>query len=108
MQPGRIYVRQDEDGVLRMGDTRVMLDSVIASFHLGHSAETIAQQYPALTLEEVYGAITYYLANQVDVDQYLRKQDELWKQWREKAHAVEAPVVQRLRDIAARTKANTQ
>ena len=67
MQPVRIYVRQDENGVLRVGDTRVMLDSVIAAFHLGHSAETIAQQYPALSLEEVYGAITYYLANQADV-----------------------------------------
>ena len=40
-----------------------MLDSVVAAFHQGHSAETIAQQYPALSLEEIYGAITYYLAN---------------------------------------------
>jgi uncharacterized protein (DUF433 family) len=108
MQSARIYVRQDEQGVFRVADTRVMLDSVIAAFHLGHSAETIAQQYPALTLEEVYGAITYYLANQVDVDKYLRMQDEVWKQWREKASAIESPVVQRLRDIAASTSANTQ
>jgi hypothetical protein len=86
----------------------VMLDSVIAAFHLGHSAETIAQLYPALTLEEVYGAITYYLANQIGVDSYLRKQDNVWKQWREKASAIESPVVQRLRDKAASTSANTQ
>jgi Protein of unknown function (DUF433) len=85
-----------------------MLDSVIAAFHLGHSAETIAQLYPALTLEEVYGAITYYLANQIGVDSYLRKQDNVWKQWREKASAIESPVVQRLRDKAASTSANTQ
>jgi uncharacterized protein (DUF433 family) len=108
MQPARIYVREDEHGALRVGDSRVMLDSVVVAFHLGHSAETIAQQYPALTLEEVYGAITYYLANQVDVDQYLRKQDEVWNQWREKANAIESPVIQRLRDIAARTSVNTQ
>ena len=57
MQLAKSYVRQDEHGVLRIGDTRVMLDSVIAAFHQGHSAETIAQQYPALQLEEVYGAI---------------------------------------------------
>ncbi len=108
MQPVRIYVRQDENGVLRVWDTRVMLDSVVAAFHQGHSAETIAQQYSALSLEEVYGAITYYLANQADVDQYLRSQDEVWKQWREKAHAAESPVVQRLRDLAARTRTNAQ
>jgi uncharacterized protein (DUF433 family) len=108
MQQARTYVRQDEHGVLRVGDTRVMLDSVVAAFHLGHSAETIAQQYPALTLEEVYGAIAHYLANQADVDQYLRNQEEVWKEWREKANAAESPVVQRLRDLAARTRSNAK
>jgi uncharacterized protein (DUF433 family) len=108
MQQARTYVRQDEHGVLRVGDTRVMLDSVVAAFHLGHSAETIAQQYPALTLEEVYGAIAHYLANQADVDQYLRNQEEVWKEWREKANAAESPVVQRRRDLAARTRSNAK
>ena len=108
MQQARTYVRQDEHGVLRVGDTRVMLDSVVAAFHLGHSAETIAQQYPALTLEEVYGAIAHYLANQADVDQYLRNQEKVWKEWREKSNAAESPVVQRLRDLAARTRSNAK
>jgi uncharacterized protein (DUF433 family) len=101
MQAAKTYVRQDEHGVLRVGDTRVMLDSVVAAFHQGHSAETIAQQYPALSFEEVYGAIAYYLANRGDVDQYLRRQDEVWKQYREKANAAPSPVVQRLRRQAA-------
>jgi len=101
MQPAKTYVRQDEHGVFRVGDTRVMLDSVIVAFRLGHSAEMIAQKYPALSLEEVYGAIAYYLANQADVDQYLRNQDEVWKQWREKANAAASPVIQRLRGLAA-------
>jgi hypothetical protein len=85
-----------------------MLDSVVAGFHQGHSAETIAQQYPALLLEEVYGAIAYYLANRAEVDQYLRRQDEVWKQARDKASAVGSPVVQRLRSLAAETGANAQ
>ena len=108
MPTSRSYVRQDEHGVLRVGDTRVMLDSVVAAFHQGHSAETIAQQYPALSLEEVYGAIAYYLANQTEVDQYLLRQDELWKQGRETANAVASPVVQRLRGLAAKTGTKTQ
>ena len=108
MSTSKTYVRQDEQGVLRVGDTRVMLDSVVAAFHQGHSAETIAQQYPALSLEEVYGAIAYYLANQDDVDQYLRRQDEVWKQWREKANAVTSPVVQRLRRQAATAEAEAE
>jgi uncharacterized protein (DUF433 family) len=108
MHPAKTYVRQDEHGVFRVGGTRVMLDSIVAAFHLGHSAETIAQQYPALQLEEVYGAIAHYLANQVDVDEYLRNQEKVWNQWREKAEAAESPVVQRLREMATRTTALRQ
>jgi uncharacterized protein (DUF433 family) len=108
MQTAKIYVRQDEHGVLRVGDTRVMLDSVVAAFQQGHSAETIGQQYPALSLEEVYGAIAYYLANEEDVNQYLRRQDEVWKQWREKANAVTSPVVQRLRRHDAKAEADAR
>ncbi|MFN0316699.1 MAG: DUF433 domain-containing protein, partial [Burkholderiales bacterium] len=67
MQPSKAYVRTDEHGVLRVDESRVMLDSVIASFAQGYSAETIQQQYPALTLEQVYGAIAWYLANVEEV-----------------------------------------
>lgn len=101
MEPRKSYVRTDEHGVMRVGQTRVMLDSVVAAFQQGHSPETIQQQYPALTLEQVYGAIAYYLANRVEVDQYLERQGEVWKQWREKAAERTSPVVQRLRAQAA-------
>jgi uncharacterized protein (DUF433 family) len=57
------YVRLDESGVYRVGGTRVMFDSVLAAFQQGHSPETIRQQYPALTLEAVYGSIACYLAH---------------------------------------------
>jgi len=106
MEPTKSYVREDEHGVLRVGATRVMLDSVVAAFDQGHSAETIAQQYPSLSLEEVYGAIAYYLANKDEVDQYLRRQDDVWRRWREKAEAVTSPVVQRLRQQAIKSEAN--
>ena len=108
MQATKTYVGQDEHGVLRVANTGVMLDSVVASFHQGHSAETIAQQYPALSLEEVYGAIAYYLANKSEVEEYLRRQNELWKQWREKANAVANPVVQRLRGLVPKTQAGAK
>jgi hypothetical protein len=47
------YVRTDKGGVMRVADTRVPLDSVIAAFEQGASPETIQQQYPALSLELV-------------------------------------------------------
>ena len=91
------YVRVDEHGVMRVGTGRVMLDSVVAAFRQGHSPETIREQYPALSLEEVYGSITYYLAHQDDVNAYLRRQDAVWKDWRARAAAHPSPTVERLR-----------
>ena len=78
-----------------------MLDSVVAGFEQGHSPETIRQQYPALTLEEVYGAIAYYLANVEKVTEYLRRQNAAWGEWRSRSVGVASPVVKRLRATAA-------
>lgn len=82
---------------MRIGNSDVPLDSVVASFHQGHSPEMIRSQYPSLTLEEVYGAIAYYLAHRADVDGYLQRQGALWEQGRAQTRSSEAPVVQRLR-----------
>lgn len=99
------YIRDDEHGVKRVGETRVMLDSVIAAFHQGHSAETIAQQYPTLTLEQIYGSIAGYLANRAELDEYLRRQEQVWEQARDRARQAENPVVARLRRQATQSEA---
>lgn len=91
------YVTSDEHGVMRVGQTRVMLDSVLASFVEGCSAETIAQQYPSLSLEEVYGAIAFYLGNRPTVDAYLARQDAVWARERDAASRSASPTVARLR-----------
>src|SRR5881396_710597 len=75
-----------------------MLDSVIVAFQQGYSPETIRQQYPALTLEEVYGSIAYYLAHAEEVNSYLRQQDEVWKNWESKEQS--SPVAERLRALS--------
>ena len=70
------YIEQ-RDGVYVVAGTRVSLDSVVYAFLEGQSAEAIAQAFPVLGLEQVYGAITYYLAHRDEVDRYLegRRQD---------------------------------
>jgi uncharacterized protein (DUF433 family) len=73
------YVRQDEHGVLRVGANAVMLDSVLAARDQGHSPETIRSQYPRLTLEEVYGAITWCLSHPTEVAAYVKRQDREWE-----------------------------
>jgi len=93
------YVRVDDHGVLRVGTTRVMLDALVAGFEQGHSPETIQQQFPALSLEEVYGAITYYLSHRDDVQAYLQRQEALWQTLRAEAEQQANPVVKRLRAL---------
>lgn len=66
------YVTQ-VNGTYRITGTRVSLDSVVYAFLNGVSPESIVDSFPSLTLEQVYGAITYYLANQAAIDTYLRQ-----------------------------------
>jgi uncharacterized protein (DUF433 family) len=107
MQSAKSYVEIDAHGVMRVGSSRVMLDSIIASFEQGYSPETIQQQYPALSLEEVYGAIAWSLANAEEVSRYLERQNAVWQQWRTKAVAQSGSVVQRLRAVRERKSPET-
>jgi uncharacterized protein (DUF433 family) len=63
----------DVDGVIRVGKTRVTLDTVIAAFQDGAAAEEITQQYPSLDLADVYSVIAYYLRRRAEVETYLRQ-----------------------------------
>lgn len=64
------------DGGYWVSGTRVSLDSVVMAFMEGLSPETIvAECFPVLTLEQAYGAITYYLAHQAEIDAYLNEAD---------------------------------
>jgi uncharacterized protein (DUF433 family) len=62
---------EHRDGAYMIKGTRVSLDSVVLAFLRGASPESIAQTFPVLHLEEVFGALAYYLANQRAVDAYL-------------------------------------
>lgn len=66
----------DQDGVIRVGNTRVTLATVVHTFNQGHTAEEIVSHYPALNLADVYAVISYYLNNEVSVHRYMRQQKE--------------------------------
>ena len=72
-----------QDGGYRVRGTRVSLDSVVYRFLEGLSPESIRDDcFPALTLEQVYGAITFYLANRAEVDAYLSEADQEFEAFR--------------------------
>jgi uncharacterized protein (DUF433 family) len=64
------YVKRVEDAY-RIGNTRVLLDSLVYLFREGLSAESMVECYPSLTLEQVHGALAFYLANQKEIDAHL-------------------------------------
>jgi uncharacterized protein (DUF433 family) len=66
----------DVDGVIRVGKTRVTLDTVISAFLDGATAEEIIHQYPSLDLADVYFVIAYYLRRRAEVDAYLQRRQE--------------------------------
>jgi len=61
----------DADGVIRVGGTRVTLDTVVAAFEDGLSAEEIVEAYPVLASADVYTVIGHYLRNRDEVRAYL-------------------------------------
>jgi uncharacterized protein (DUF433 family) len=68
-------IRRDNDGTLRVGNSRVLLDLVVAAFEEGDSAEQIALRYSALTLPDVYAAISYYLQHPDGVREYIARRN---------------------------------
>ena len=80
------YIEQRDGGYWIQG-TRVSLDSVVYRWLEGLSPETIADCFPALTLEQVYGAVAYYLAHRAEVDAYLKSADEGYEQFRQRVRA---------------------
>ena len=71
-----IPLRQDENGVIRVGQTRVLLELVIRAYYMGETPEGIVEMYTSLTLADVYAVLGYYLTNQAEVDAYMRAREQ--------------------------------
>ena len=69
--PEPIPLSSDPDGIIRVGNTRVTLDTVVAAHRDGATADEIARQYPSLELADVYAIIGYYLRHRPEVETYL-------------------------------------
>jgi uncharacterized protein (DUF433 family) len=75
-------LRWDEAGGIRIGSSRVTLDSLLATYHNGSTPEEIAIQYPVLHLEDIYSAIAYYLSHRQEIDNYLEQRNQQAQQLR--------------------------
>jgi uncharacterized protein (DUF433 family) len=98
------YIEQT-DGNYYVAGTRISLDSIVHAFRCGESPETVCQNFELLRLEEVYGAIAYYLANQAEIDAYLIRQGEKWAEGKRNAEPLPANLRARL--VQAREEIHT-
>ncbi len=89
------YVKKQQ-GVYRIKDTRISLDSIVYAFLRGETPESIAQALPLLTLEQVYGSLTYYLANKAKIDAYLKESDSEYEAMRKAAQEKDPMFYQKL------------
>jgi uncharacterized protein (DUF433 family) len=92
----------DDNGKIRIGGTRVLLELVIHAFQQGETAESIIDSYPTLKLAEVYAVIAYYLTHRAEVDQYMRQAADAAAKIRS---GVEAEYTQETRERLARLRA---
>lgn len=89
------YVAQHE-GTYRVAGTRVSLDSVVYAYRRGASPESIQRSFPSLTLEQIYGAITFYLGHQEEIDQYLLAREAEHEELRAASRAAHPELYEKL------------
>lgn len=94
----KIYITKVED-TYRVAGTRISLDSLEYLYREGSSPEGMVDSYPALTLEQVHGALAYYWANQKEIDDYLARADAVAETQHQESRRSNAELIAKLRRI---------
>ncbi|MBO0697697.1 MAG: DUF433 domain-containing protein [Zavarzinella sp.] len=92
----------DEHGRIRVAGTRVFLELVVSAHKRGLTPQQIAEQFDALTLADVYGAITYYLRHRPEVEAYLAEREARAQDVRERIEASQPPFPSKAELLARR------
>jgi uncharacterized protein (DUF433 family) len=95
-------LHQDEDGVVRIANTRIPLERVVGAFLTGMTPEQIVDDFDVLRVEDVYAVISYYLRHRGEVDAYLAGADQESAKIREEIEQRYDPAGIRARLLARR------
>jgi uncharacterized protein (DUF433 family) len=74
---------KDADGVVRVGGTRVTLETIYCTFLEGATAEEVLWRYPSLKLADIYAVFSYCMNFREDVEEYVREREKLAAQVRQ-------------------------
>ena len=75
MQSEYVEVR---DNAYYVRGSRVSLASIVYEYRDGAAVETIRQNFPTLSLEQIHGAIAFYLGHEDEVNAYLSRLEKKW------------------------------
>jgi len=103
-----VPLREEPAGVLRVGDSRVLLELVLRAFKAGSTPESIVQSYDALKLADVYAIISRYLVAPDPFEAYLRLRDEAAADTRRKIEDLQGPQANLRAILLARAKAKEE
>jgi uncharacterized protein (DUF433 family) len=90
------YVARNDAGTLTVVGSRVSLASIVYAWWRGETAESMVQAFPSLSLEQVHGAIAYYLRNRDAVDREIEGQEQCSEELRSEAEEATRELRERL------------
>jgi uncharacterized protein (DUF433 family) len=101
------YVEERNGGYYIAG-RRISLASIVYEFKRGASPESILRSFPLLSLEEIYGAITYYLSHQREVDAYLEVIEREFEEARQREREENPEFYQKFEELRRRKLQTTR
>ena len=90
-------------GAYYLAGSRVSLASIIYEYRDGSTVETIRANFPTLSLEQIHGAIAFYLDNRGEAEAYLRRLDNNWEELERAAKPADPDLQQRIEEAKRRS-----
>ena len=99
MQQEHVEMR---NGGYYVAGSRVSLASIVHEYRDGAAPESIRQNFPTISLEQIHGAIAYYLGHQEQAETYLSNLEKKWDELERGATPASPELQQRIEEARKR------
>lgn len=100
--PAAVVPLRWDDGVWRVGDKNLTLETVVELFEAGQEADEIARDFEGVERATIYSVIGYYLGHRAELADYLAQRRAQVAAQRAAAHAEAQEIRRRLEARHAR------
>ena len=95
------YVERRDEGYY-VASSRVSLASIVLEFKGGASPESIREEFPTFSLEQIYGSIAFYLGHEAETDVYLKALEQKWDELERGAKPIDPDLHRKLEQARKR------